>query len=99
MSDDKLIQSLSILHQKIDKLIEQRNNLQARILILESENKELKDIIEADKRKLAKADQDIEFLTMSHRIADTPEKLISARQHISKLIRTIDNCIRMINED
>lgn len=42
---------------------------------------------------------DVEFLTVSHRLADSPEAIRSARTRISRMIRTIDKCITLLKDD
>ena len=99
MAKPELLNSLQVLSGRIDKLLDKQNELQEVIDKLEAVNKELKKQHEADLLSLENAKKEIEFLSLSHRLASTPEALISARNNISRLIRTIDNCIRMINED
>jgi len=41
----------------------------------------------------------VEFLTMSYRLADSPDTIVSARRRIARLIRTIDSCISMLKEE
>ena len=79
--------------------MQQQKSLQERIDNLEMQNQELRKQHDVDVSLLDNAKKNIEFLSVSHRLAATPEALISARNKVSKLIRTIDSCIRMINED
>lgn len=99
MAKPELLQSITILSKKIDILLQQQKSLQERIDNLEMQNQELRKQHEVDVSLLDNAKKNIEFLSVSHRLAATPEALISARNKVSKLIRTIDSCIRMINED
>ena len=80
-------------------MLKLQQSLQNRIAELEVSNNELRKQHEADSILLEKAYKEIEFLKVSYRLASSPETIISARIELSKLIRTIDNCIRMINED
>ncbi|MDE6836456.1 MAG: hypothetical protein K2J03_05835, partial [Muribaculaceae bacterium] len=48
---------------------------------------------ERDRAKL-----DAEFLAISHRLAQNPDTIITARRLISKMIRNIDRCIEMLKE-
>lgn len=99
MAKPELLQSITILSKKIDILLQQQKSLQERIDNLEMQNQELRKQHDVDVSLLDNAKKNIEFLSVSHRLAATPEALISARNKVSKLIRTIDSCIRMINED
>ena len=99
MAKPELLQSITILSKKIDILLQQQKSLQERIDNLEMQNQELRKQHDVDVSLLDNAKKNIEFLSVSHRLAATPEAIISARKKISSLIRTIDSCIRMINED
>lgn len=99
MAQPQLIQSLSSLHKKIESLVSENKFLRERVRNLEIENADLKSIHDSDKVDLDNASKDIEFLSMSHKLAESADNIILARKKISRLIRTIDNCIRMINEE
>ena len=99
MAKPELLHSISTLSNQIDRLLEQQKKLQQRINFLETNNEELRKQHESDQLMLAKAQKDIEFLSVSHRLAASPEALLEARGKISMLIRNIDSCIRMIKED
>ena len=99
MAKSDFLNSLNALSRKIDALLAQQKILQEKVLTLEKENLELKKRHSSDEEALEKAKQEIEFLTLSHRLADSPEALILARNKIASLIRTIDSCIRLINEE
>ena len=99
MAKPELLHSISILSKQIDNLLEQQQLLQKKIEDLENLNLKLSKQHEEDLVLLDKANKDIEFLSVSYRLASSPEALISARNKVSQLIRTIDNCIRIINED
>lgn len=99
MAQPQLIQSLSILQKKIESLVSENQSLKERIRSLEAENADLKSIHDSDQVDLDIASKDIEFLSMSHKLAESADNIILARKKISRLIRTLDNCIRMINEE
>lgn len=99
MAKLELIQTITMLSRKVDDLMAQLKLAQERAARLEEENSELRKIHEDDISKLQQAQKDIEFLSLSHRLADNPEALVDARKQISQLIRTIDSCIRLINQD
>lgn len=99
MAKSDLIIAISALSKKIDGLLDERNKLIARINDLQIENEKLKSLHTQDSADLENALRDIEFLSLSHRLADSPEALVEARKIISSLIRTIDSCIRLIKED
>lgn len=99
MAKPELLSAINALSRKIDTLMEIQKTLTGRIAELETENKILSAQNIEDKQKLEEALKKIEFLSVSHRLAASPEALVSARNNIHRLIRTIDSCIRMLNED
>lgn len=99
MATPELINSISALSRKIDRLLERYASLQMKVKSLEEENFLLRKEKEDADERLEQAGKEIEFLKLSHRLADSPEALVSARQNVAGLIRTIDSCIRMLKED
>ena len=99
MAKPELLIAISSLSKRVDVLLQQNNELITRLKFLEEENSRLKIQYEKYKEELEKKEKDIEFLSLSHRLADSPEALQEARRKIAGLIRTIDSCIRLINED
>ena len=98
-----MAQPLITLLKSVDEKITERSTIQkqlyARIEELEEENAGLRQELQDNKALLAKATTDIEFLTMSYRLAESPDSIISTRRRIARLIRTIDSCISMLKEE
>lgn len=94
-----LVDLLSSVYDKIDRTDALLAQLKARVAFLENENENLRSELEDTRKELAKSMTDVEFLTMSHRLADSPDSIIATRRHIARLIRTIDNCISMLKEE
>lgn len=99
MAKPELLQALSSLNKRIESLLLEQTMLKDTISSLNKEIEELKLQKQLDKETIDKANQKIEFLSLSYRLANSPEALTKARMKISSLIRTIDTCIRLINED
>ena len=95
----KLLPSLEEMRDRVDQLSRLQKLLLDKINVLEEENKDLKKELEAKEKLLAKAETDIEFLTVSHHLAANPDALISVRRRIARLIRTIDSCMEMLHEE
>lgn len=93
-----LLSVLNSLQERLDGLVATHNELLNKIRELEEENLQLKAEIKEKDLALGKAETDIEYLTMSHRLAENPDTIIAARRKIAGLIRTIDNCISMLKE-
>ncbi len=76
----------------------QRARLMDRNRELEEENESLRRALAEAKSDRDRALLDAEYLTVSHRLADSPDTLIDTRRHIAKLIRNIDRCLEMLKE-
>lgn len=99
MDQDSLLASLRELQKSVVKLSERHARMESRIEELEEENRTLKIDLENERKLKEKATSDAEFLSVSYRLADNPESIVAARQTIKRLIRTIDACINLINEE
>ena len=99
MAKPELIQSIEQLSRKVDSLMSQLSDSQDKIRELELRNAMLEKQHLDDTATILQARKDIEFLSVSHRLAASPEALVEARQKIAALIRNIDSCIRLIIED
>ncbi len=94
-----LVNLLSEISDKIAGLEAIQQQLSSRISSLEEENEDLRAQLKGQALLLSQANADKEFLTMSHRLADSPDSIIATRRRIARLIRTIDNCISMLKEE
>ena len=99
MAPNDLLTTLEALNTKIELLTEQHRQLQEDFSKLKVENESLKADLDYERKNMQKALNDIEFLSVSHRLAESADSVVSARRIIERLIRTIDNCITMINEE
>lgn len=97
--DQPLVSILSDISGKLSELAASQDSMKAKIRSLEVENGNLKEELSDTRSQLQQALLDVEFLKMSHRLADSPDSLIATRRRIARLIRTIDNCISMLKEE
>lgn len=93
-----LATALADLHRTVGELTERHRRMEADIARLQARNEELEQELADTRQALRRADLDVEYLTMSHRLADNPDTLIATRRHIARLIRTVDLCIDMLKE-
>lgn len=93
-----LISNLENLEAKIGKLAAKVKELETRNAYLENQNKELVRKADEAEKSRAKAEQEAEFMAVSHRLADNPDTLADTRRHIAGLIRNIDRCLEMLKE-
>jgi len=95
---DSLLDKLLKLQRAIATLQEENLTLSGHNSRLEAENAELRIRTEEAEEKRRQAELDVEFLRMSHRLADNPDSIIETRRHIARLIRNIDRCLEMLKE-
>lgn len=93
-----LLTLLIDMRGKIDRIEQSRRSLEAENIALKSEIDNLRADLRQAQSEIELARRDAEFLTMSHRLADSPDSLVETRRHIAGLIRTIDLCISMLKE-
>ena len=99
MARSEIFNSINSLSRKIDNLLEENRRLETKIAELENLNRELDLTHRQDLATMEQMKKECEFLTLSHRLASSPEALVDARNKISRLLRTVDSCIRLIKED
>ena len=87
------------LRRKVLTLAAEREQSAARLEELERENESLKEQLAECRNDLQTAKMEVDFLTISHRLADSPENLISARRRVQRLIAKIDRCVSLLKED
>lgn len=95
---DLLFQSIKDLRKEITRISLLVSGLKEENSKLKSENEELHRRLAEKESDLAKAQSDVDFLTVSHRLADNPDALVSSRRHIARLIRNLDTAISMLKE-
>lgn len=95
---DTLTEALGYLKVRIKDLTEENTRLRAlnRELLEKTEKYRIEaaEALEARNR----AELDVEYLKISHRLASDPDVLIATRRHIAQLIRNIDRCLEMLKE-
>ena len=89
---DGLIARISRLGDHIERLERRNSELKARV-------GELEDLLAEEREVHSRARLDADYLTMSHRLAESPDTIIATRRRITALIRTIDRCISMLKDD
>lgn len=90
---------LAEIYSKIEQLAARRAEAEAKIARLEEELADTRAELDDMRSQLHRARLDAEFLTLSHRLADSPEGLLTARRLIASLIRKVDAAITMVKND
>lgn len=89
---------LDTLRLQIEARRKEYSRLKERNRLLEEENADLRRLAAEAQKEREKAMLDAEFLAVSHKLADSPDTLVSARRHLARLIRNIDRCLEMLKE-
>ncbi len=87
------------LRRKALALAAERDQSKAELERLRTENAALKEQLAECRQELQASQMEVDFLTISHRLADSPENLISARRRVQRLIAKIDRCVSLLKED
>lgn len=87
------------LREKITRLAAQRDDAVRKSESLEQQLLSLTRQLDECNRSLELARMEVDFLTVSHRLADSPENLVSARRRLQRLIAKIDRCVALLRED
>lgn len=93
-----LITTLERLDSRIKEVTTLNSTLSDKNRELEKENADLRRALTEALGDRDRALLDAEYLTVSHRLANSPDTLIETRRHIAKLIRNIDRCLEMMKE-
>ena len=91
--------TLATIREKIARLADERDEALARVAELESKVSDLETDLEETRKDLHKARLDVEFLTVSYRLADNPDALLLARKKIASLIRKVDSALNLVKND
>lgn len=90
---------LSDLREAMKELASQRDKAVRESALLNVRVETLEGQLADTRRELEQARMEIDFLTVSHRLAEDPDHLISARRRVQRLIAKIDRCVGLLKED
>lgn len=94
-----LLEILESSRRHTDALTDRLKALQDENAQLRARVADLSDRLDEASQERDKALMDVEYLTLSHRLADTPEALVNARREVARLIRVVDRCITLLKDD
>lgn len=95
----QLLRVIKDLRMAIEMLASQRDRYRTENERLTQEVESLRRRLDDSRKDLKEAQMEIDFLTVSHRLADTPDNLISARRRLQRLIAKIDRCVSLLKDD
>lgn len=94
-----LLTIIDSLSSKVSHLVSQRDSLKQENADLKEEIASLRTNLNENLSQIENLEKEVEFLKLSHRLADSPETLIESRRIVAALIRKIDRCITLLNDD
>lgn len=95
---ESLLQILQKLKATQSGLRQEMENLRQRNRELEEEARDARRSAEEAEKRRDEALLEVEYLKVSHRLADSPDTIVETRRTIAGLIRNIDRCIAMLKE-
>lgn len=95
---DSLLTALQDLRTRIEAMNNEMALLREHCADLEAERDEYRRQAQEAISARERAELDIEYLRVSHKLADSPQSLIETRRRIAGLIRNIDRCIDLLKE-
>lgn len=90
---------IDIIQDKVEKLALRLADQQSENESLKAEIQSLRLDLKDCREELAKAKTEIEYLSLSHNLASSPQALADARKLIGSLINKVDSAIDAIRKD
>lgn len=94
-----LSEKLKSLLKKTEELASQRDAAVREAESLREENLQLAKELKEMRERLEQKELDCRYLTLSHKLADTPQGLADSRKLLRQLIGRVDKAIRLIADD
>ena len=93
------MKELHTMAQKIIVLSAQRDEAETKLRQALEEVASLRQELASALKEIHKQKLDIEFLSLSHKLADSPQALADARTKVKRMIAEVDKAISLLNED
>lgn len=97
--ESQLTARLDTLTLKIEELAAQRDTAIAEKKKAQELADDLKREVASLREDLHQKELDIEFLTLSHKLADTPQKLADARVTVRRILHRVEKAISLLKQD
>lgn len=90
---------LTGLAVKIGRLAAQRDEALKRLRKAEEETADLRRELAAMREELHRKELDVEYLSLSHKLADTPQALAEARKTVRRMLAGVERALALLKED
>ena len=97
--ESSLTRELQELSAMVSTLAAQRDEALGKLDKALEEVADLQRQLEADRKEAHRKDLDIEFLTVSHKLADSPEALARARATVKGMLARVEKAIALLKGD
>lgn len=97
--DSSFSQELIEMSRKIEILAAQRDEARSELAKAREEISDLKGLLAIAEEDLHKKSLDVEFLTLSRKLADTPQALAEARATMKRILGKVDHALMLLKED
>lgn len=94
-----LTQVIKEIRSNIEEIASQRDDALDANRKLTQEVESLRLQLDECRQELKTTRMEVDFLTVSHRLADSPENIISARRRLQRLIAKVDRCVSLLKDD
>lgn len=94
-----MAKSLQSLAEKLEKLASQRDEARA---LLKEAREEIADLhyrLAMKEEELKKANLDVRYLSVSHKLAENPQALADARATVKGMLARVDKAIALLKDD
>lgn len=92
-------EELQQISRQIETLAAQRDEARKALKMALERAADLEAELELSREELHKQELDVEFLSLSHKLADTPQKLAEARATVRRMIAGVDRAIALLKDD
>jgi predicted nucleic acid-binding Zn-ribbon protein len=90
-------EDLTILNRKLDELLTRYNDLRAEIVNLNSENEELREVLQDRENRIRDLELKYERVKLTGALLGEGENALEAKKKITELVREIDRCVALLN--
>lgn len=97
--ESPLAKQLVALSQRIEALASQRDDALRRLKEAEEEIADLRRQLAQSSEEVHRQGLDIEFLTLSRKLADNPQALADARETVRGMLAKVEKAISLLKED
>lgn len=97
--DSSVANTLRELTQSIERLAGQRDEVRLRLRQAREEIADLRARLAAAQEEIHGRNLDVEFLSLSHKLADNPQALADARATVRGMLAKVEKALALLKDD